>query len=83
MDEQTMAYFSQQLNIRPQQISCYAIAYVRSILKILKKTHPVGLDPLIQELKNKRLIEEEQNGKTMRNEIRENATPHQIRTYIH
>ena len=83
MDEQTMAYFSQQLNIRPQQISCYAIAYVRSILKILRKTNAFGLDPLITDLKNKRLIEEEQNGKTMRKEIHDNASPQQIRNIIH
>lgn len=63
MDESSMAYFMQQLNIRPARISSLAIAYVKSLLTILKKnsTSYASIKPLINMLTNMHRIEAEQN----------------------
>ena len=70
MDENSMAYFSQQLNIRPHITSSLAIAYVKSILKILKKNNTfVGIKPLINLLSNMQKIENEQNKQLQINKV--------------
>ena len=39
MDEDSMAYFMHQLSINPYKIYYLAIAYVKSIVKVLEKTN--------------------------------------------
>ena len=80
MDESSMAYFSQQLNIRPHCISSHAIAYVKSILYVLKEANSFsGIKPLINMLTTKANIEVEQN-KTIQNHAKTNEldTPEKI-----
>ena len=51
MDESSMAYFAQQLNTRPRAQSSLAIAYVKSLLLVLKKANTFGgIKPLIHSL---------------------------------
>ena len=71
MDENSMAYFSQQLNIRPHVTSSLAIAYVKSLLTVLKKanTYSAGIKPLINMLGNMRRIEVEQNKNLQINQV--------------
>ena len=72
MDENSMAYFSQQLNIRPHVTSSLAIAYVKSLLGRLKRASSFGaggIKPLINMLTNVGRIEVEQNKSIQRDAV--------------